>query len=117
MQKWNSILLFYEIFVLQKTVQVSCLTCAFPLPAAAIAPTRAPDLFECAYAADGFILWENVNNGQVDCLRDGSDETAESFKLRPGQLALKFSEMWSRNLKRLNMVCTPQVSFPTSVDR
>ncbi len=39
--------------------------------------------FECDYAADGCVPWRRVNDGEVHCLRDGLDETRESFRKIP----------------------------------
>ncbi len=42
--------------------------------------------FECSHPADGCIPWQDVNNGEIDCLRDGSDETREARTLAAQQL-------------------------------
>ncbi len=38
------------------------------------------DEFECNYPADGCIGRHQVRDGNIDCLRDGFDETIEGFR-------------------------------------
>ncbi len=38
-----------------------------------------PGEFQCSHVADGCVPLEALNDGRTDCIRDGSDETKESY--------------------------------------
>ena len=43
--------------------------------------TFTSEMFECHYFDDGFIAMEDVYDGEINCMRDGHDETEEARRV------------------------------------